>query len=441
MSKVLVLGAGMVARPLVQLLLQRGHELTLADLVLQKALLLLEGHPRGRAVALSTDDLPALERLAGEHDLLVSLLPFGLHPVVARVCVRLRRPMVTTSYVSPAMRELDQPAREAGVLLLNELGVDPGIDHMSAMQLVHRIQGDGGQVVSFRSYCGGLPAPEANDNPFGYKFSWSPLAVLQASSNSARYLKNGNIVQVPPGLVFADTHPLDFGPEVGVLEAYANRDSLGYQEQYGLQGVATLFRGTLRYPGWCETLRCLLELGLLDPAPLAGEPGLTWRKLLARKVGAGHGPGLRHHLTSALWLAPGSAVLPRLQWLGLLQDTPLPLEQGSPMQQLSSLMQQKMQYAPGQRDMIVLHHDFVARYPDRSDRLTTTLIDYGRPHGDSSMSRTVSLPAAIAADLVLRGKIDLCGVQIPTRPELYQPILKELESFDIKLVERVTPLS
>ena len=270
MKKVLVLGAGLVCRPLVRYLLEQcGFQVTVASRTVSKADALVGGHPSGRTVALLTEDLGKLEALVRDHDLAISLLPAPQHPLVAELCVRHKKHMVTTSYISPKMKTFDGPARDAGVTLLNEIGVDPGIDHMSAMRIIHDVEKRGGTVVSFRSYCGGLPAPEANDNPWGYKFSWSPRGVCTAGKNAAKWLENSKIKEIPGPELFLNDHPV---PVEGVpghaeLEGYPNRDSLSYIDVYGLTNMETMFRGTLRYPGWSACLKKIVDIGFLDESP------------------------------------------------------------------------------------------------------------------------------------------------------------------------------
>jgi saccharopine dehydrogenase (NADP+, L-glutamate forming) len=272
MKKALVLGAGLVARPLVRYLLdQPDFKVTVASRTVSKAEALVAGHPGGTTLTLLADDTAKLEQLVSKHDLAISLLPAPLHPVVAQMCIKHKKHMVTTSYVSPAMQKLDAPARQAGVMCLNEIGVDPGIDHMSAMRIIHDVEQRGGKVVSFRSYCGGLPAPDANDNPWGYKFSWSPRAVCTAGKNAARFRENGKQVDVPGPELF--THVEQTHVEgVGKLEAYPNRDSLGYVDVYGLKGIETMFRGTFRYPGWCRCLKKVVDLGMRRQSPTRRAP-------------------------------------------------------------------------------------------------------------------------------------------------------------------------
>jgi len=436
MKKVLVLGAGLVARPLVDYLLQQPDFLvTVADVEAGRAARIVAGRPRGAAEILDIADKAALGAAIGRADLVVSMVPYVFHPVVAELAIELGKSMVTASYVSPAMRALDDRAKARGVILLNELGLDPGIDHMEAMRVIHEVHDAGGQLLAFTSWCGGLPAPEANTNPFGYKFSWSPRGVLLASKNSAKYVKDGRIVTIPAADLFARPETIAI-PGAGTFEGYPNRDSVAYRDAYGIPEARTVFRGTLRYSGWCETLKAMVELGLLDDTP-KDRSGLTFRGLMLELVQAGPGSDAEAAVAAKLGLGKGSAILSRLEWLGLFGDTPLPAPKLSALDNLTALMIDRLRYAEGERDMIVLQHEFLARSASgRTERILSTLIDYGLPGGDSSMSRTVGLPAAIGARLVLEGRIGLVGVQAPFVPEIYLPILEELEKLGLRFEEK-----
>jgi len=423
MKKVLLLGAGLVSRPLVRYLLDKaGASLTIATRTESKAKALTGGHAHAKTTTLLAEDTAKLERLVAEHDLSISLLPAPLHPVVGQNCVKHRKHMVTTSYVSPAMRALDAPAKKAGILLLNEIGVDPGIDHMSAMRVIDDVRRRGGKVTHFKSYCGGLPAPDANDNPWGYKFSWSPRAVCTAGKNSARYLLDGRQVDIPGKDLFTD--------------------SLSYIETYGLQGIKTMFRGTFRYPGWCQTLKAVVDLGLLDETVTTYPKGTTYAQFMRRLIKATPSSNLRKDVATQLKIDERSQILDRFAWLGLFSDEELAItgQQTTPLDVLAKRMEQKMVYAPRDRDMLVMCHLFVAEFPSApAERITSTFIDYGEPGGDTSMARTVSLPAAIGARLVLEGKIAKTGVRIPVEPDIYNPVLNELATMGISCVEKAEP--
>ncbi|MCX7732218.1 MAG: saccharopine dehydrogenase NADP-binding domain-containing protein [candidate division WOR-3 bacterium] len=439
MKRVLILGAGLVSRPMVRYLLNLNDvELTVATRTVSKALELIGTHPRGRAVELLADDESNLHRLIASSDIVVSLLPYTYHPTVARHCIALKKHLVTTSYVSEAMKALDNEARRTGIILLNEIGLDPGIDHMSAMALIDRVKANGGRIISFISSCGGLPAPEANDNPLGYKFSWSPRGVLMAGRNDARFLKDGREILIPASQLFASSWRQKI-TGVGELEAYPNRNSLPYIELYGLEGIRTMIRATLRYPGWCETMQAISELGLLRDERVRNDLNrLTYAQWFREYVpGTGR---LQEDTAVRLNLPVNHPVLQRLEWLGLFSDAPIMLESGSNLDILAKAMLERMSYKRGERDMIVLHHQFVVEYSDRRERIESTLIDYGEPEGDTAMARTVSLPAAVAVKMLIDGSIKLTGVQIPVRSELYQPIMAELSKIGFRFQEQTLRL-
>jgi len=434
-KKVLVLGAGLVTGPLVHYLLdQEDFQVKVASRTVEKAQKLVGTAKNGIVERLDVSDKKALEELIRETDLAISLLPYIYHPLVAKLCIKHKKLMVTASYVKEEMKALDEEAKKAGVILLNEIGVDPGTDHMSAMRVIDRIRADGGELVSFSSYCGGLPAPDANDNPYGYKFSWSPRGVILAGKNPARYLKDGEIVDIPGEDLFSHHWPVEIAG-LGELEGYPNRDSLPYIDTYGVNGVKNMFRGTLRYPGWCETMKKIEELDLLDETERTDLASLTFAKLTAKLIG-GSKESLKSGLASYLKVEEDSSVISNIEWLGFLSDEPLPEGAKSPLDVLAARMLEKMQYAPGERDMLIMQHEFIAKYPDRTEKTTSTMIDYGIPHGDTSMSRTVGLPAAIATKLILTGKINFTGVQVPVIPAIYDPVLAELESMGIKFTEK-----
>jgi saccharopine dehydrogenase-like NADP-dependent oxidoreductase len=436
MKEVLVFGAGLVAGPLVHYLLDHGYRVKVASRTLSKAQSLVEDHPDGEAIAFDiAQDEGMLDDLVAEADLAVSLLPYIYHVQVAEACIENRRPLVTTSYVNDEMEALDDDARKAGVILLNEIGLDPGIDHMSAMRIIDRIHNKDGDVKAFRSFCGGLPAPEANDNPLGYKFSWSPRGVVLAGRNDARYLQNGRVVEVPNDRLFA-THYVTWVEGLGDFEAYPNRNSLPYIERYGIEETDTMYRGTLRNLGWCDAMQKLNALGYFSLEERPNLPGKTFRQVMRERVGMETDDDLRVNLARQLNVAPNSGVIMALDWLGLLEDEPVP-DRTTLLDVLAARMLQKMPYREGERDMVVLVHEFVAAYDDEEESITSTLVDYGVPDGNTAMARTVGTPAAAGARMILEGEIDLTGVQIPVVPEIYEPVLEELERLGIGFEEKV----
>ena len=435
MKNVLVLGAGLVSRPLVRYLLDEPEfHVKVASRTVSKAEKLIQGHPRGNAQALNVKDTEQLRDLIKECDIVISLLPYNYHVKVAEMCIEFKKNMVTTSYISAIMKALDENARKANVLILNEIGVDPGIDHMSAMRIIHEVENSDGKVVSFRSYCGGLPAHEANTNPFGYKFSWSPRGVLMAGRNDAKYLENGKVIEIPGKELFKHHWPLEIEGE-GLFETYPNRDSIPYIETYGLKYAHTMFRGTIRNIGWCDTLYCIAKLDLLNDAERDDLKGITFDDLIGKLVNTGEGISTHEATEKFLGDDATEKVLDMLDWLGLFSSEILP-DENNLLDVMTDKFLKKMSYEKNERDMIILFHDFIAEWPDKKKRITSTLIDFGIPGGDSSMARTVSLPAAIATKMILKGKIDVTGVHAPVLSEIYSPVLDELETMNIVCKEK-----
>ncbi len=441
MEKVLVLGAGLVTKPLVRYLLdQPDFHVTVASRTVSKAEKLIGGHPKGTSAALNVKDKAKLEEFIKENDLSISLLPYTYHVTVAEFCLKHNKHLVTTSYVSPAMKALDAEAKKKGLLFLNEIGLDPGIDHMSAMKIIHEVEKKGGKIKSFESICGGLPAPEANDNPFGYKFSWSPRGVVMAGRNNAHYLKNENDVVIEGKDLFKNNWKKEV-EGLGELEVYPNRDSMIYQSLYGLDDAETIFRGTFRNPGWCNTILKISQLGFLDDTERPELEGKTLAEVTAKLIGAENINDIKKKTAEKAGLDVDSDEISRFEWLGLFSNIVVPADPPSFLDILANRMLEMMPYKPGERDMIVLQHDFIAEYPDnKKEHIVALLVDYGIPNGDSSMARTVSLPAAIATKLILEGKINLIGVQIPNMPEIYEPVLEELENMNIKFEETYTKI-
>jgi saccharopine dehydrogenase (NADP+, L-glutamate forming) len=436
MKKILVLGAGMVSRPMIQYLLdQPDYHVIMASRTVSKAEQMIDGHPQGEAFSLDVNDDKKVEDFVSKADVVVSLLPYTYHVKVAEMCIKHKKQMITTSYVSDAMKALDKKAKAAGILILNECGLDPGIDHMSAMRIIHDIEKNKGKVVSFRSTTGALPSHEANNNPFGYKFSWSPRGVLLASRNAAKWLEDGKEISIPGEKLF-ENYSLQDVKGIGTFENYPNRNSVPYKGIYGLKDATTVYRGTFRMTGWCETLRNIVALGWLSEELPKGFSGKTYGDLTRHLIGAKPKDNLPFTTALYLGLKPYSAVIKRLEWLGLFSNAPLPKDKDNPLDYLNVLTLKKMSMAKHERDMVVMHHEFIAEYPSKKEYVTSTLVDYGIPDGDTSVARTVALPAAIAVKMILKKEINMTGVHIPVIPEIYNPILDELEEMGIKFEEK-----
>lgn len=443
MKKIVLLGAGLVARPAVKYLLQvEDIELHVADIERSKATALVGKHPRGIAHALDVNDPKGVEKIIEGSVVVISLLPYTFHVAIAKECLKGKINLITASYVSDDMRELHDKAAKKGLLFLNEMGADPGIDHMSAMRVIHQVKEKGGKITSFESVCGGLPAPDANNNPLGYKISWSPRAIVMAGRNSAQYLRNGSIVNIAGTELFHHKWIKSI-ESLGDMEIYANRDSLIYKTLYELDKAATVFRGTIRNQGWCSFMTFIEKLGYLNNVENQDLKRLSCRRFTGILCGASPAQNVRQKCAEFLGVSVHSEIIDQFEWLGLFSDIPLnDLIYTTPMDVIAKLMTLKMQYQSSERDMLVMQHDFIAEYPDgKREAITSLLIDYGVPGGDTSMARTVSLPAAIVAKMIADGKIKgITGVTIPTHREIYGPVLEELKNLKINFKETIRPI-
>ena len=435
MKRILILGAGLVSRPIVHYLTELAEmQVTVATRTKAKADALVAGRSRGRAMALdAVKDPDGLERQIAACDIAVSLLPATEHVRVARLCLKHGKMMATTSYISPEMKALDAEAKAAGLTFLNECGVDPGLDHMSAMRVIHDTASRGGTVVSFRSYCGGLPAPEANTNPIGYKFSWAPRGVLVAATNPARYRKDGQVVELPGDDLFKQPEIVEI-PGVGRFEGYPNRDSLPYADLYGLSSATTMFRGTLRNIGHCQTWYHWVKLGLFAQTPRPEIAGMTYRDFMREIAGD---DDIRRGLARKTGQPEDAPFIARLEWLGLFEPEPIALKSGGNIDVMALRMTERCRFEPGERDMIVMQHAFVIDVAGHQETRLSSLVDFGVPGGDSAMARTVSLPVAIATRMILEGTLRQRGVIAPISPRIYTPILAELEGLGIVFKEQL----
>lgn len=342
--------------------------------------------------------------------------------------------MVTTSYAKSEMMALDNEARKVGVLILNEIGLDPGMDHMSAMRIIDDVHKRNGKIDELYSICGALPAPENYDNPFRYKFSWSPKGVVMAASNDAKYLKDGKEIFVMTEDLFRDIFFLEF-PEVGEMCVYPNRDSIQYIDIYNIPEVKTMFRGTFRFPGWCKSMNALKDLGLItfDSMDLRD---MTYADMVAKLIEEGNSDSIIDKASKYLQLDVDSHGIKALEWLGVFDKKPIGRVEDSPFEVISDLMIEKMWLGEDEKDLVALQHFILASYPDgRKEVIKSSMLDFGSPSTDTSIARTVTLPAAIAVVKILEGTISLKGVHRPNCSEIYNPVLDELEKVGIKMIE------
>jgi saccharopine dehydrogenase-like NADP-dependent oxidoreductase len=412
MKKVLLLGAGLSTFHLVEYLAQiPDMQLTIADALLENAQ--KRAAPYSHIKAIQVGDIEQIEKAIEKTDAVISMLPPTLHVQIAKFCLKHQKHLLTASYLSEEMKALHQEAMSKNILFLNECGLDPGIDHLSAMAYIHDLQNRGETIVGFESYCGGLVAPLSDNNPWHYKITWNPRNVVVAGQGSmATYLQDGVVKLVPYGRLFQTVTPISI-EDYGNFVAYPNRNSLQYAELYGLKNVKTLLRGTLRRPAFCAAWQELIEWGYTDDTTIIpNSENITYQQLFEQ-------------------LQPNSALSPlyleHWQYLGLLSAEKIGIEDATPAKVLQKAMQQNLKMQPQDQDMIVMVH----RISTEKQTITAKLVVIGEGGERTAMSKTVGLPLAIATQLLVENKITLRGVQIPIQSELYQPILAELERYKI----------
>lgn len=441
MKTVLVLGAGQSSPFLIRYLLEHAEgsdwKIVVADRDVETAASRVGDHPRGEARAIDAASPEELAAAMAGVDLVVNLMPPSMQRAIVRECLRSRTHMLSVSYATPDVLKLTDEARELGLLLLFELGVDPGIDHMATLSLLDRVRAKGGRVTAFESYGGGLPAPDSIDNPLRYAVTWNPRGVVMAGTDGALFVKNGAIRVLPPPRVFEEIWKVEV-PGIGELDAYANRDSLSYVQAFGLEDARTVIRGTLRYPGWCATWSQIARLGMNNENLVI--PGMAERSFaellemfLPETIEA---TDVASRTARFLGLETDDPALENLRWLGLFSTEPLGYDAPSVAHALTHLLARKLTLPDGGRDVVILRHEIEVAWPDGGEeRIHSTLIEYGERGGVSAMARTVGLPTGIAARLLLEGAITRTGCHLPTERAIYVPILEELAREGIEFRE------
>lgn len=439
MKNILILGAGRSSIALIEYLLkaasQYNYMVTVADTSPELAQQKTGNNPHSRAILLDIHDQTKTREEIQKADLVISMLPAFLHASIAAECVKFKKHMVTASYVSTEMKKLDEDAKKAGIILMNESGLDPGIDHASAMRVIERIKSEGGILKLFKSYTGGLIAPESDDNPWGYKFTWNPRNVILAGQGTARYIENGKYAFIPYHKLFTRAEKISI-EGLGEFEGYANRDSLNYRSVYGIEDIPTILRGTLRKPGYCEAWNVFVQLGMTDDSYIIpGSEKLTMREIIELFLPPGK-EDIRTRLCNYVCISVNGAVMPKLEWLGIFDDIYLKIKNASPALILQTLLENKWNLKAGDIDMIVMQHQFEYELKGVLRKLHSSLVVTGDGFVHTAMAKTVGLPVAIITKLILEGKITLRGVQIPTVKEIYQPLLEELEKQGIRFKEK-----
>ncbi|MRX27065.1 saccharopine dehydrogenase C-terminal domain-containing protein [Kangiella sp. HZ709] len=427
MKKILVLGAGFVAGPLVEFLKRRAeNDITVASYLLSEAEELARNFNSVKSIQLDVSNQSLVQEALDGFDLVVSLVPAPFHPTIAKAAIQAQVNMITASYESEEMKNLAKDIKEAGITVLNEIGLDPGIDHLSAMQIIDQAHNKGENISSFVSWCGGLPAPESNNNPLGYKFSWAPRGVLMALLNEAKYLNNNNPITISSDKLMSWTKPLSIaGLE---LEGYPNRESVSYKQVYGIEEAKTILRGTLRYQGFSEIIQAAHKLGLLS-LNIIEVREQSWSDFLVTINDGASIESLQKSISQKAFAA--------LEWLDCFSDKVITVKT-TPMDVFCELLVEKLQYLDNESDMVILQHKFVIEKESGEEYyISSTLRTEGDASGYSAMSKTVGYPVAIASQLMLDGLYSRQGLQLPVTKDIYEPILAQLSQEGIICEEKV----
>ena len=434
MSKILVIGAGRSSSALIHYLLEHSvsnkWSVVVGDVDIKLAQQKVNNHPNGKYIQFDIQNTELRKKEINNADLVISMLPANMHLEVAKDCLNFKKNLITASNVSKEMESMQNDIRKAGLIFLNEMGLDPGIDHMSAMKIIDKIQEEGGEIVSFKSYCGGLVAPESNDNPWGYKFSWNPRNVVLAGQSTAQYIEKGKLKFVPYHKIFAFPEVIKVKGH-GKFDAYPNRDSLSYIKQYKLEKAETVIRGTLRQQHYCKAWNVLVQMGLPDDSFIIENADKLSYKDFTHSFLPVKYKNIKDFLINELNYNKSSEVSKMVDWLGLESNQNITLKRATPAQILQNLLEKKWMLKKNDLDMIVMQHQFEYVLKKKKVNLHSSLVLTGEDQTYTAMAKTVGLPMAIAAKMILIGKMKSKGVIIPIDKKIYLPVLDELERLGI----------
>lgn len=443
MKNILILGAGRSSSALIRYLSENAREFSWNLTIGDKTDPQVKGILDINRVIIDLFNEELLNSLISDSDIVISMVPAMFHPIVARACLKYSKSLLTASYVSPEMAELETQVKSRNLLFLNEMGVDPGIDHMSAMRVINRIREQGDELLCFETFTGGLMAPGSDTNPWNYKITWNPLNVVTAGQGApARFLQEGTYKYIPYHRLFRRTEVIEI-EDFGKFEGYANRDSVKYIEKYGLEGVPTVYRGTLRRPGFCRAWDVFVQLGATDDSfTLNDTENMSYKEFINSFLYYSEEDPVRTKLYHYMHIDQDSDVREKLEWLGVFSDKKIGLKNATPARILEKLLCEKWALQPDDKDMLVMWHKFIFRNPNTgiSRLLTSSLVVIGEDQVNTAMAKTVGLPLGIAAKMMLTGQITLKGVQIPTLKEIYDPVLCELEKYGIIFREKISDL-
>jgi saccharopine dehydrogenase-like NADP-dependent oxidoreductase len=444
MRKILIIGAGKSTSVLISYLLKKSEEenlfLTIGDLDIEQAKKLCQDHERCKAIVLDAFNKESREAAIKDADIVISMLPARFHIEAAKDCIKFKKSLVTASYVSKEMKALDKEVKENGLIFMNEIGVDPGIDHMSAMKVIDRIKDKGGKMIMFESFTGGLVAPESDTNLWNYKFTWNPRNVVVAGQGGvAEFIQEGQYKYIPYHRLFRRTEFLHIDG-YGKFEGYANRNSLDYRSVYGLEDILTIYRGTIRRVGFSRAWNMFVQLGLTDDSyTMQDTMNMSYRSFINSFLHYSPTDSVELKLRHNLKIDQDDIMWNKLLELDLFdKDKKIGIENATPAQALQQILSKKWTLAKNDKDMIVMYHKFGYELNGEKKQIDSTMVLIGEDQATTAMAKTVGLPVAIATLAILNKKITTPGVQIPITKEVYTPILKELESHGITFNENET---
>lgn len=445
MRTILIIGAGRSASSLIQYLLAKSEKeqlhLIIGDLSLELAQKKTNNHPNATPIALDIFNAQQRQEAIQKATIVISMLPAHLHIEVAKDCVLFQKNMVTASYISEAMQALDAEVKAKGLIFMNEIGLDPGIDHMSAMKVIDEIKEKGGKILLFESFCGGLVAPESDTNIWNYKFTWAPRnVVLAGQGGAAKFIQEGAYKYIPYCNLFRRTEFLEV-EGYGRFEAYSNRDSLKYRSVYGLDDVLTLYRGTIRRVGFSKAWNMFVQLGMTDDSYIMeGSEAMTYRQFVNSFLPYHPTDSVELKMRHILKIDQDDIMWDKLVELDLFsRSKKVGLKNATPAQILEKILSDSWTLQPEDKDMIVMYHKFGYELNGVTSQIDSKMVCIGDDQMYTAMAKTVGLPVAMAALLILNGKIQTSGVQLPIQKEVYEPILKELESYGVVFNEQAMP--
>lgn len=445
MRNILIIGAGRSASSLIQYLLNKSTQenlhLTIGDLSLELAQRKTKNHPNATAIALDIHNIDQRQSEIQKADIVISMLPAHMHIEVAKDCITFKKHMVTASYVSDAMQSLDAAAKENNLVFMNEIGLDPGIDHMSAMKIIDEIRDKGGKMILFESFCGGLVAPESDNNLWNYKFTWAPRnVVLAGQGGAAKFLQEGTYKYIPYHKLFRRTEFLEV-EGYGKFEGYANRDSLKYRSVYGLDDILTLYRGTIRRVGYSRAWNTFVQLGMTDDTYIIDDSeNISYREFTNLFLPYHPSDSVEIKLRLQLGLEQDDIIWEKLLELDIFNpDKKVGLQNATPAQILEKILSDAWTLQPDDKDMIVMYHKFGYEMNGVKRQIDSKMVCIGDDQTYTAMAKTVGLPVAMATLQILNGNITTPGVQLPINREVYLPILKELEEFGVVFTEMEMP--